>query len=397
MRDIRPLPAKQGVGVFSMHQQPDLAKEYREVNVGRYWNYHFTPDNWQWPADQFDVPHHVVDAFSPNLNKMLHIGHLRQLALAASLYNILANSKFVAMFGASLGVIDGAQKALEDWFKFVGYAPQIYYDTFLDYKLLNDLYEVKEGEYAGCICWDGPKGPVVIVRSNKKRTYAAHDLVFAKIAKPTHYITGEEQKGHFDALGFADKHLVMGLVLGVDGKKIKSREGEPPTAEEALQCVVDRLRDTPEPKKVAWNVLAWNFNHCNREKAVIFDPEKWTHPDSPGMYITYTYARLWSALDQEIKPGSDVKAPEASELTELDVSLLGTSEYFWYWRQKSVESIDPAPLANYTHDLAKVITAAYGKERIIGGRKAFKFAMYFAGQTLEHCMDNLGMFPVEKV
>ena len=63
-------------------------------------------------------------------------------------------------------------------------------------------------------------------------------------------ITGSEQRGHFAALGLADKHLPIGLVLGPDGKKVKSSGGDPLLAAEAFDLVAEQLDPTPSPKQL---------------------------------------------------------------------------------------------------------------------------------------------------
>jgi arginyl-tRNA synthetase len=132
--------------------------------------------------------------------------------------------------------------------------------------------------------------------------YAFHDLAFAKLVGPTHYITGAEQKEHFASLGLGDKHLPMGLVLGSDGKKLKSRaskEGVPadsPKAEAIMEEVMENLEDScPDKRKLAWNVLAWNFLTVARTQNVKYNPADWTKADAPGLYITYTFARVKKA------------------------------------------------------------------------------------------------------
>lgn len=382
---ITPLPSNIGYGFFSLEAIPNT---YKVEKVGRYWNYYFTTDNWHWPIPN-NSPNYTIDAFSPNLNKTLHVGHLRQLTLASALFHSLPNSNFVALLGASLGIDEQHKADLMDWFDFVDYHPKIYFDISLPGNLPEGTYSVFSGDYKGCQVWNGPKGPVVLIRSNEKKTYAYYDLIFSQIANPSHYITGEEQKNHFASLGFSAKHLAMGLVLGKDGKKIKSREGAAPSAIEIIQLIMDKLQQTEFPKKLAWNILAWNFLRCNREKSVMFDPDKWTHPDSGGMYISYTYARILSALKEY-----ELAKPN---IESIDLPLLAFSEYYHHWYNRMVDKLDPAPLANYAYDLANLLGKAYHQEKIINGRKSFRFAVHYAFQTLSLCMQNLGMFLIEHI
>lgn len=383
---IKPIPLNIGVG-FCLDKETEWSPFYRTEQVGRYWNYHFTEKFWEWPIEQAFFGHdYVIDGFSPNLNKELHIGHLRNLAVARSLKGIHPNAKMVAMLGAAVGIEPWALEQLDNWYQFVGYLPDMYYDN----QLPDNVDTVDgTGEQAGCKVWNGPKGPVIVTRSDGRHTYAHHDLSFMKLVGPTHYVTGAEQKEHFESLGIGDKHLPMGLVLGPDGKKMSSRNGDVMTAKEALQSVVDHLQDTPEPEALAWNVVAWNFLKTNRGKNVMFKPEDWTKNDSPGMYISYTYARVGKAINGLMGA--------TTPLTEADIRLLGVASYKEYYLARAQELMDASPIANYALDLAKEMTQAYHHEKIIGGRPGFQFAMRRAHGTLGLCMDYLGMKQLKEV
>lgn len=449
---IRPIVGPQGVGFFSMEPLPQFADKYKYQNVGRYHNYLFTPDNYEWPVEWKDLmgPYNeqpsakfVIDGFSPNLNKSLHIGHLRQLALARSLQGLLhSDAKFVALLGASQGVYDYAMNELRQWFDFVRYKPELYYDVLMPKdldivprRLIPDdpdslLYY---GDKVGCEVWDGPKGPVIVTRSDGRSTYAFHDIAFAKKVAPTHYITGAEQKEHFESLGLGDKHLAMGLVLGGDGKKLKSRDGGTDAkAESVIQEVMANLDDTcPEKRKLAWNVLVWNFLTVARTQNVKYKPEEWTNPDAPGMYITYTYARICKALEgietprvvpdemkamkYEFEPVWDESKPENwgwemavdewspqhpdphYDLTQADAELMGFANYYGYYLKRSIDTLDPTHVATYAHDLARRLGKAYHQEKIQGGRYGFQHAVWDAKNTLQRAMWALGMFDLKQV
>ena len=409
---IRPIPLSHGVGFFSMQQLPQFAGKYREENVGRYWNYYVTPECQEWPEAVTYKGPYVIDGFSPNLNKSLHVGHLRQLALAKSLESIMnyaqqkPNAKFVSLLGASQGVFQYATEQLNGWFDFLNFHPELHYDVLMPrdqeivprYKTKVPVKDSISTDINGnpfeheeeCEVWDGPNGPVIVVRWDGRPLYAFQDIAFSKVVGPTHYITGTEQQEHFANLGLGDKHLPMGLVLGADGKKMKSRTGDSVTAKEVLDQIVSQLDPTPEPNKLAWNVLAWNFLHVARSKSVKYTPQEWTKPDAPGMYISYTYARLQSALAGE-------SFDEASELTQSDAELLRLANQHGYALQRSIDSLDPAMLANYTYDLASKLGTAYHGEQIKGGRPGFKYALILAVTHLRLCMCQLGMFPLEKI
>jgi arginyl-tRNA synthetase len=335
----------------------------------------------------------VLEGFAPNLNKRLHVGHLKNLAVANALWRILRPCQPVAMLGASLGVLPGALEDLQALCDFVGYYPQIVLDTSLPRGVVPSTPGT--GEYAGCRVWRGPLGPVVVVKADGTPTYACHDLAYARLVGPDYYVTGCEQQGHFAALGLADKHLAMGLVLGPDGKKVKSSGGQPLLAAEAFRLVIGQLDPTPEPKRLAWNILAYSFLQTALGSSTRFDPVRMTRPTAPGMYLTYTLAKVHSALAKGRVPLDADETP--SHLTDGDVGLLGLAAYADYYEYQAAQAKDPAPLANYLLTLAKGLAKAYGKQSIQGGSPGFQFAVAQAFRTLGGGMVALGLFPLQEV
>jgi arginyl-tRNA synthetase len=236
---------------------------------------------------------------------------------------------------------------------------------------------------------------VVLLKADGTPTYACHDLAYAQLVKPDWYVTGCEQAGHFSALGLADKHLAMGLVLGPDGRKVKSSGGQPLLAGEAFHLVIGQLDPTPEPKKLAWNVLAYGFLQKGLSSSSKFDPVQMTKPSAPGMYLSYTLAKVHSAL---VKAGipPDVAEPPPS-LADGDVKLLGLAAYAGYYLHQAREGKDPAPLANYLLMLAKGLANVYAKQSIKGGPAGFQYAVAQAFQALQLSMVTLGLFPLHEV
>jgi arginyl-tRNA synthetase len=437
---IRPMPFKFGVGFVAQKPLPEefvAGYRYEKLETktfddkgalipgGTYHNYHVTADNWGWPErPEYPNIRYIIDGFSPNLNKELHVGHLRQLALANSLKNLLMtfSAKFVSLLGASQGVITQATDGWDNWCRFVGYNPTVYYDVLMPRNVVAtreptpEEYEKKVidpnhpddtgGDFKLPQVWDSPSGPMIVIRSDGRPLYAYYDLAFANRVGPTHYITGHEQKSHFESLGLGDKHLPMGLVLGADGTKLKSRDGEAMLATEVLGLVSGLLCEHANAspnlpsyvKEMAWNVLCWNFLHAKRPTNLKFEVEKWVRPESPGMYITYTYARTRSALKCADRPdGRPKQFNWDGKITDEDASLMGVAEQYRYYHHKAVTAMDPSPIANFAHDLAKCLTITYEKERIRGGREGFYHAVSHALWRLDNCMEDLGMFRLTEV
>src|SRR5262249_52825755 len=152
----------------------------------------------------------------------------------------------------------------------------------------------------------------------------------------------------------------MGLVLGPDGKKVKSSGGQPLLASEAFDLVTGQLEPTPEPKKLAWNILAYSFLQTAMGSNTKFDPVRMTKPTAPGMYLTYTLAKVHSALAKGgVSHDADGPPPH---LADGDVSLLGLAAYAAYYLDQAARAKDPAPFANYLLTLAKGLANVYAKQ-----------------------------------
>lgn len=330
----------------------------------------------------------VFDGFSPNLNKDLHVGHLKNLCIAAALTNITAASP-VAMLGATNGIKPGALEAYKQWCEFAEYQP----GQFLDIELPppNIILTDGVGEYVGCKMF----GDVVVFRSNGTPTYAAHDLSFKEIVSPDFYLTGAEQHPHFVSLGLGDRHIPMGLVLGKDSKKMKSTlklEGQMANvmmAQELVEEIMKHLKPTIHPMDLIWNVLAWQFNSASVGTDTVLDVETWCNITSPGIYITYTNARINKALKEA--------CGEAGQMTQEDVELCGMASYFFYYWQRAIEDKEPCHVAQFALKLAKKLSEIYGKKSIKSGEAGFVYSLRYTVDTLQRCMSLLGMKILEEV
>lgn len=373
-----PLPLHIGHGFVAQEDLSDF-QGYKNESKGFYNNYHFTLDNYQWPLGVDYLDNKSIDGFSPNLNKKLHIGHLRNFCLANSVGRI-TKAKMVAILGKALGVDEEAKQELFALFNEHNYFPNIFYDLDL-FEPTIKLIEHEDGHFTF--------NNVVVIRSNGIPTYSYHELAFAEHVAPDYYITGAEQVEHFKDLGLGDKHLPMGLVLGEDGKKIKSRSGDALLLTEALQMIENALDETPYKKQIAWNIACCNLLFANRSTNVKLNVDNWVNPATPGMYITYTYARFMNALDSE---------GNISAITEEHLPLLSQCSYSNYYLQQAINKLDSAPIAQYAQSLAKSMNTIYNKgEKIKGGHPGFVYSVFTATKTLRLCMKLLGMHILEKV
>jgi arginyl-tRNA synthetase len=386
--DIRPLPKHIGVGFTSLIPVDFSINGYRVEKLDRFNNYFFTAENYNWPNEKLDQGEgQTIDAFSPNLNKNLHIGHLKQLVVASSLQKLLPKAKFVSMLGAAVGIIPGAKDKIDEWCKLSQFNPKFYFDLDLqcDYK-----FEDGAGKYSGCKIFVGPLGPIVTITSSGKKTYAYYDLALHQLENPTLYIVGEEQKQHFNSLGFGERHLSLGLVLGLDGKKMSSRDGAM-LAEELLNNIQNRLNETSEPRKLAWNIAAYHFLKGAISKSTTYDIKQWTNPLSGGLFLTYTYARCMSIFNK-------YGIPELTTISKPEiVELLGYVSYSKYYIARAAKERSPHFVCEYAIKLAGILNNIYHKITIKQSDEETKWGFYLATILLGELMQNIGMYLIESV
>lgn len=295
---IRPLPEEIGYGWVSTEVLPTHpGYDYRAE--GRYHNYYLRegssyPDILGGPTDGSPGSALRVDVFSPNLNKHLHLGHLKNLVVGVAVCN-LVRGRAVSLLGTSQGEIPWAMENLQAWLGMTGLFNPGTWVPCRDVELPPPSGLIPgSGDQAGCLVWHGPEGPVIATRSDGRMTYAGYELAFREHRGGADiYVVGEEQKSHFAALGLQDKHWVVGPILGEDGTKMSSRTGNVIGAAEALAAVRRGLKGE-HTQQLAWNCLAWQFLRGKARQTTQWNPA--TSESSGGLWVHYTLDRVSKAL-----------------------------------------------------------------------------------------------------
>lgn len=282
---------------------PDKIKEWmnywniKSVQSGPYNNF-ILPDNLYF-KDLFisEEQFKYVDAFSPNLNKKLHFGHFANLIIAKYIQKMQIGEKFISVLGDTLNGKVKKEEAFAD-FK--------YYCNLFDYNVDKIFYASEqkidetllldgEGDYKGTKIFKIKGQPLVGKKSDGQTSYFYQDVSVAyQLNDKTLYITGFEQNGHFENLKVLFpkiKHIGMGLVT-LDGKKMSSSEGNVIFIED----YINQMKNIFEDEKLIYNITAGTIlsSAINSVKQIntqdIQNVKK-----SPGLYISYTQAKMWSA------------------------------------------------------------------------------------------------------
>jgi arginyl-tRNA synthetase len=265
---------------------------------------------------------------------------------------------------------------------------------------------------AGFTGREGKPLPLIIRKSDGGYNYASTDLAAVRYrvdklnVDRSIYVVGSEQALHFQMVfavareagwipeGVSFEHAQIGMVLGQDGNRIKTREGETPKLSGLLQEGVDRARgildeldaasrfDPDELDAVAEAVGIGAVKYADlstaRDSAYLFDWERMiSFRGNTGPYLQYATARIRSifrrAEDAETGGsaagrgsaaggGSAEAAARAAGVTltaaperALALRLLG----FGAVVTQLAETAEPHRLCAYLFDVASLFTTFY--------------------------------------
>ena len=333
--------------------------------------------------DCFELPekYELIDGFSPNLNKQLHVGHLSNLVLANAFQKLKIGKKSIAILGDTLKSGDTKKEtALElykNWCKDFNYQiDDIYFAS--EMKLKDDILIDGEGSYQGTKVFDVGDEKVVGIKSDGSTSYFYQDVALVQhLNKSTLYLTGFEQDVHFKNLNklFPHvSHLGLGLVM-LDGKKMSSSEGNVIYLTNLVSDLEEKFNDI----KLVYNILAGQILNSKPNQIKSIDSSIIDNPKlSLGLYLSYTMAHIKSC-------GVETKVIENYKSKKLQFAHI-----------KSIENLNPSILFKELVDHSKKINKHYEKMYIKDNPENIEFFSDLISD-LELGMLNLGMFSVEKV
>jgi arginyl-tRNA synthetase len=227
-------------------------------------------------------------------------------------------------------------------------------------------------------------------RSNGTSLYITQDMALVKQRFDDYhmdkmiYVVGDEQNYHFKVLKYIMEamnenfskdiyHLSYGMVLGKDGSKFKSREGTPADADLIVEAVVEEAKvQTMESGKaetlteneineiaesVGLGALKFALLKVTATKNIVFDPKEAVDLNGDtGSFIQYTYVRTKALLAKwEGNFESDINFELHKEEEQLILHLAGYKSNI----KRCAEALDPAELALFTLQLAKIYNRFY--------------------------------------
>lgn len=388
INNIKITPEQYG---FNFCQYGELTQEVKEW--ANYWKFQIIESNPYTNiiiddsinfSDIFIDPkiYEYVDGFSPNLNKLLHLGHLSNLIIANAFQKLGIGNKFIAIFGDTLEGNVNKEDALKEYFN---------YCNIFDYKVSKCFYasEMKlknsnllsdgSGEYIGSKVFDLGDEKVVGIKSSGSTSYFYQDVALAeKLNNSTLYLTGLEQDNHFKSLKkiYPDiNHVGLGLVL-LDGKKMSSSEGNIIYLKDFINQLLEIFNNDI---KLVYNILAGQILKSSISVNKSIDTKLISNPKlSLGLYMSYTMAHIKSC-------GVSTKNNDFYYSKELEFSEL-----------KSKINLSPNILFESLVKHCKKINQMYVTHHIKDNPENTEIFSDLISD-LELGMSKLGMFSIDKV
>jgi len=269
-----------------------------------------------------------------------------------------------------------------------------------------------------------------LLRKDGTTIYITQDLYLWSLRNKKHHpdlafvTTSAEQAYHFAVLaelfkllGFEwaenFKHLPYEHVY-LGKSKMSSRAGNTITADELLESVKEKVRQTmrdsqkikasPEDDKtveaIAFGAIKYGYLKYDRNTKIYFDMDETIAIEgNTGPYLQYTFARIQSILE---KAGKFKKtAPEALH-EPAELNLLRHLMHYGEYVVLATKEFRPSLLANYLYELAAKFNAFYDQVSVLQAEsaelKVQRLNLLAAvAAVLQHGLELLGIATVKKM
>jgi arginyl-tRNA synthetase len=269
--------------------------------------------------------------------------------------------------------------------------------------------------------------PLMLVKSDGAYTYAATDVATIDDradhgAREVIYVVDHRQALHFEQVfraarnggvapaGMTLDHTGFGTVNGLDGKPMKTRDGNLPRLADLLSDVVKRATDRmderglaadhpeDERSRIAWmvGVSALKFGDLSNHRAsnYIFDLDRFTSFDGKtGPYLLYASVRIGSILRNA---GDEKIGPITKVAGDADRGLILHLARFPEIVERTITLRAPNHLAEYAYELSQVFSRFYEECHILSEpdpalRASWLGVAVLTRRTLVTSLDLLGI------
>jgi arginyl-tRNA synthetase len=238
--------------------------------------------------------------------------------------------------------------------------------------------------------------PLMLVKSDGAYTYGTTDVatIDERVeagARQVVYVVDQRQSLHFEQVfraarkgGIAPPHMVLdhtpfGTVNGLDGKPMKTRDGNLPRLHDLVADVVARASErmderglasgysSEERERIAWmvGVSALKFGDLanHRSSNYIFDLDRFTSFEGKtGPYLLYAAVRIGSIMRNAV---SEQIGPIVKAAGDADRSLMLHLSRFPEVIERTLTLRAPNHLAEYCYELSQVFNRFYEECHIL--------------------------------
>ena len=292
--------------------------------------------------------------------------------------------------------------------------------------------EVSDG--ATCVFVEGDDVPLIVKKSDGGFGYGTTDMAALRQRLEEEkadwiiYVTDQGQSGHFDKVfkaarkagwikgegdGARIEHVAFGLVLGEDGKRLRTRSGDVVRLADLLAEAVSRCRAqlqerAPDMAPEEVDRAAKAMGHAavkyadlrqNRQTDYTFSFDRMTDlKGDTAVYLLYAYARVASILrkagPEAVPAGGTVRLEHEAE-QRLALQLAQFPEAV----EAVLSDLAPNRLCAYVMALSTAFTEFYSQCQVLGAeQEASRLALCQATRNvMGQCFDLLGMEPLERI
>lgn len=247
----------------------------------------------------------------------------------------------------------------------------------------------------------------VFINSQGNPTYEAKDVGLIDLKFERYnpdvslFVTDTEQTAHFRVVLAAYDHINHDRVershhithgrMQFKGKKISSRLGGVPTAEEVLVAVreevVERLRDEQKSDEqlisdIAIGALKFAILRVKAGQGINFDPDtSLSFEGDSGPYLMYTHARIYSLVSKAVDAGI-----VATDMVPTDWNPTEVEKVLLHWSQtieRAQREYAPHLLVTYLLQLAQTFNSWYGSTKMVDTDNAAGYRIHLCQKVAD--------------
>ncbi|MAH08005.1 arginine--tRNA ligase [Candidatus Pacearchaeota archaeon] len=272
-------------------------------------------------------------------------------------------------------------------------------------------------------------GIFIILKSDKTSLYSTRDLYLAVLQNKEYHpdkiihIVGSEHdlyfKQLFKTIEYYDKkiaekesHLSYALVNSPTGK-LKSRDDHgkkilyDDTIKKLINLAIKGMKDrkvklsekelNKRARTIALGAVKYQMLSQSPNRVIIFDEKQiMSFEGNTGPYLQYSYARASSIIKKAKQVKHKVKIPN---LTKSEIALMSEMIKFPHIIKKAEQQLNPALIANYSYDLAKLFNEFYHSNKVIGSEEElFRLRLIESFRhTIKNSLSLLGIDVLEEM